>query len=143
MTKDEAIEVLIANYPPSCYGKLREAFDEAIESLETDVSNAHNTLNALDTISRDVAIDALCKRCDLVSDDDEPCAEECNDIKILKLLPSAQPDITGMCYIQEALDVLEIYKRNMIHILGDQDEKVKVIETCQMLISELEENKDN
>ncbi len=48
----------------------------------------------------------------------------------------------NMCYIQEAIDVLEIYKRNMIHILGDQDEKVKVIETCQMLISELEENKD-
>lgn len=50
--------------------------------------------------------------------------------------------ISGMCYIQEALDVLEIYRRNMIHILGDSDEKVKVIETCQMLISELEENKD-
>jgi hypothetical protein len=55
-------------------------------------------------------------------------------------LPFAQS--SGICYIQEALDVLEIYKRNMIHILGDQDEKVKVIETCQMLISELEENKD-
>lgn len=51
--------------------------------------------------------------------------------------------VKNMINIQEALDVLEIYKRNMIHILGDQDEKVKVIETCQMLISELEENKDN
>ena len=48
----------------------------------------------------------------------------------------------NMCNIQEALDVLEIYKRNMIHILGDDNELVKVIETCQMLISELE-NKDN
>lgn len=49
----------------------------------------------------------------------------------------------NMINIQEAIDVLEIYRRNMTHILGDQDEKVKVIETCQMLISELEENKDN
>ena len=43
-------------------------------------------------IDRQAAIDALCRRCDLVSDD-EPCTEECNDIKILKLLPSAQPVI--------------------------------------------------
>lgn len=101
-------------------------------------------MNALDCFSRQGAIEALCKRCDLVSDDDEPCTEECNGIKILKLLSSVQSEIlSGMCYIQEALDILEIYKRNMIHILGDQDEKVKVIETCQMLISELEENKDN
>lgn len=48
-----------------------------------------------------------------------------------------------MINIQEALDVLEIYKRNMVHILGDESELVKVIETCQMLITELEENKDN
>ena len=36
-------------------------------------------------IDRQTAIDALCRRCDLVSDD-EPCTEECNDIKILKNL---------------------------------------------------------
>ena len=42
-----------------------------------------------DTISRQAAIEALCRRCDLVSDD-EPCTEECNDIKILKMLPSAE-----------------------------------------------------
>lgn len=42
-------------------------------------------------ISRQAAIDALCRRCDLVSDD-EPCTDECNDIKILKMLPSAQPE---------------------------------------------------
>lgn len=34
MTKADAIEVLIANYPSSCYGQLREAVDEAIEALE-------------------------------------------------------------------------------------------------------------
>lgn len=64
------------------------------------------------------------------------------DVKIIaKAIYNGQT--THMCNIQEALDVLEIYKRNMIHILGDHDEKVKVIETCQMLISELEESKDN
>ena len=44
-----------------------------------------------DSISRRVAIDALCRRCDLVAEDDEPCTEKCNDIKILEKLPSAQP----------------------------------------------------
>ena len=48
-----------------------------------------------DQISRQMAIDALCKRCDLVSDN-EPCTEECNDIKILKLLPSTQPERNGL-----------------------------------------------
>lgn len=39
-----------------------------------------------DNISRQAAIDALCKRCDLVHD--VPCTEECNDIKVLRKLPS-------------------------------------------------------
>ena len=43
----------------------------------------------MDLISRKAAIDALCKRCDLVADEDEPCTEKCNDIKILEMLPSA------------------------------------------------------
>lgn len=46
-----------------------------------------------DTIYRQAAIDELCKRCDLVADEDVPCTEKCNDIKILEMLPSAQPDI--------------------------------------------------
>ena len=41
----------------------------------------------------DTAIDALCRRCDLAAEDDEPCTEKCNDIKILEKLPSAQPEI--------------------------------------------------
>ena len=45
-----------------------------------------------DSISRTAAIDALCRRCDLVAEDDEPCTEKCNDIKILEKLPSAQPE---------------------------------------------------
>lgn len=40
-----------------------------------------------DLIGRQAAIDALCKRCDLVHD--VPCTEKCNDIKILEKLPSA------------------------------------------------------
>ena len=44
-----------------------------------------------DNISRQAAIDALCNRCDLVHD--VPCTEECNDIKILRKLPST--DRTG------------------------------------------------
>ena len=45
-----------------------------------------------DTISRTAAIDALCRRCDLVAEDDEPCTKKCNDIKILEKLPSAKPE---------------------------------------------------
>lgn len=48
-----------------------------------------------DAISRQSAIDALCKRCDLAADEDEPCTEKCNDIKILEMLPSAQPTLYG------------------------------------------------
>lgn len=40
---------------------------------------------------------------------------------------------------QEAIDALECYKRNTAHILGDNDEKVKTIETCIMLVREAEE----
>jgi hypothetical protein len=43
-------------------------------------------------ISRQEAIDALCRRCDLVADDDEPCTDKCNDIKILEKMPSEQPE---------------------------------------------------
>ena len=42
-------------------------------------------------------------------------------------------------YKQEAIDALECYRRNTAHILGDNDEKVKTIETCIMLVSEAEE----
>ena len=42
-------------------------------------------------------------------------------------------------YKQEALDALECFRRNTAHILGDNDEKVKTIETCMMLVREAEE----
>lgn len=40
---------------------------------------------------------------------------------------------------QEAIDALECYRRNTAHILGDNDEKVKTIDTCIMLVQEAEE----
>lgn len=40
---------------------------------------------------------------------------------------------------QEALDALELYHRNMEHILGPEDEKVKTIETCIKLVEEIED----
>ena len=42
-------------------------------------------------------------------------------------------------YKQEALDSLECFRSNTAHILGDNDEKVKTIETCMMLVQEAEE----
>ena len=34
MSRDEAIEILKANYPDACYGQLRDAIDVAISALE-------------------------------------------------------------------------------------------------------------
>ena len=55
MTRDEAVDVLKANYPDACYGELREAVDMAIEALRaqdgTDVNG--------DMIYRQAAIDAF------------------------------------------------------------------------------------
>ena len=54
-----------------------------------------------DTIYRQDAIDRFCKRCDLVSEDAEPCTEKCNDIKILEMMQSAQPElIEKVAYIR-------------------------------------------
>ena len=61
---------------------------EQIFELAQDVPDT----NVGDMVSRQKAIDALCRRCDLVAEDDEPCTEKCNDIKILEKLSSAQPE---------------------------------------------------
>ena len=55
-------------------------------------------------IDQQVAIGALCRRCDLAAEDDEPCTEKCNDIKILEKLPSAQPENTDCIYCHEDSD---------------------------------------
>ena len=39
---------------------------------------------------------------------------------------------------QEALDVLEAYRRNTEHVLGENDEQTKAIKTCINLVDELE-----
>ena len=44
-----------------------------------------------------------------------------------------------MIYKQEALDNLEVFRRNTAHILGEDDPQVKTIETCKMLVDEVEE----
>ena len=44
---------------------------------------------------------------------------------------------------QEALDALELYHRNMEHILGPEDEKVKTIETCIRLVEEIEDEQSD
>ena len=41
---------------------------------------------------------------------------------------------------QEALDVLEAYRRNTEHVLGEKDEQVRVIKTCINLVDELEDD---
>ncbi|MBR6909080.1 MAG: hypothetical protein IKN35_02150 [Lachnospiraceae bacterium] len=44
-----------------------------------------------------------------------------------------------MIYKQEALDNLEVFRRNTAHILGEDDPQVKTIDTCKMLVDEVEE----
>ena len=40
---------------------------------------------------------------------------------------------------QEAIDAIEVYRRNTKHILGEDNEIVKAIKTCEMLVQEVEE----
>lgn len=83
---------------------INEAFDRAISALQAqDVPDT----NVGDMVSRQKAIDALCRRCDLVSDD-EPCTKKCNDIKILKMLPSTQPEPSiPISWIEKQIDWLK------------------------------------
>ena len=46
-----------------------------------------------------------------------------------------------MSEIQEALDALERYRQNMIKAVGKSSELVKVIETCQRLVGEVEDDR--
>ena len=73
----------------------------AISALQTQ---DFNDTNVGDTVSRQAAIDALCRRCDLVAEDDESCTEKCNDIKILEKLPSARTENTDCIYCHEDSD---------------------------------------
>ena len=97
MSNQEAIEIIELaraqiewDYPMD----YAVAFDMAISAIKAQdlQQKLQPTCNQLatDTISRKTAIDALCRRCDLVAEDDEHCTEKCNDIKILEKLPSAK-----------------------------------------------------
>ena len=44
-----------------------------------------------------------------------------------------------MIYKQEALDSIEVFRRNTIHVLGENDPQVKTIDTCKMLVEEVED----
>ena len=46
-----------------------------------------------------------------------------------------------MIYKQEAIDAIECYRRNMAHILGEDAEQVKIIDTCINLVDEVEDTK--
>lgn len=40
--------------------------------------------------------------------------------------------------LQDAMDVLDIFRRNTEKVMGEDDIAVKTIDTCKLLISELE-----
>ena len=48
-----------------------------------------------------------------------------------------------MIYKEEAIDAIEVYRRNMEHILGENNEVVKAIKTCEMLVEEVEDHDQN
>lgn len=102
MTNRKAIEILREKISPCLIaGEWKESVDVAISALQAqDVPD----INVRDMISRQAAIDALCRRCDLTAEDDEPCTEKCNDIKILEKLPSARPENTDCIYCHEDSD---------------------------------------
>lgn len=58
MTREEAIDFLIAGYPDSCYEGLREAFDMAIKELEKPERKCGKWIDA-----RDRCGEFLCSNC--------------------------------------------------------------------------------
>ena len=102
MTNRKALKILQEKISPCLIaGEWKESVDAAISALQAqDVPDT----NVGDTVSRRAAIDALCRRCDLVSEDDEPCTEKCNDIKILEKLPSARTENADCIYCHENSD---------------------------------------
>ena len=103
MNREEAIKWLKAIEKKYIHGgdeeydNLRKiALHMAMESLKQPTqSNASNVLNALDTIYRQAAIDAVHKNYDTILDfksDGRTVADSFEDI--INTLPSAQPEIT-------------------------------------------------
>ena len=75
MTNIEAIETLRTNYPDACYSQLREAVDAAIQALK-----AQDAIG--DTISRQLAIDALWKALYEYEDKTEKQFQESEDLDV-------------------------------------------------------------
>lgn len=87
MTREEAVNVILYHKHNVKEGsQIDQALDVAIHALRTDG----------DTISRQAAIDALCKMrcgcgfCSCPLNYEEDGAEECADVRMLMELPSAQ-----------------------------------------------------
>lgn len=94
MTKNEILKILESAKDKNGdvpMRLVRQAFEKLPEPCE-------------DAVSRQAAIDALCRRCDLAAEDDEPCTEKCNDIKTLEKLPSARPENADCIYCHEDSD---------------------------------------
>jgi hypothetical protein len=76
-------------------GIIREAFNMAISALQAQEAKHSTesslTQKALDTISRQAAIDALCSECQgrCIPCENYPCGE----VEAINALPSAQPEI--------------------------------------------------
>lgn len=47
-----------------------------------------------------------------------------------------------MSFKQEAIDAIEVYRRNTAHILGEDDEIVKTIGNCKKLVEEIEDTSE-
>lgn len=117
MTAKEAIKILeVAKVECEWNAPLeyQEAFDLAIEALENSPTQMSGTS---DLISRQMAVDAICKEwCNCTHDDCEnknmmeagfdPC-DGCSDVDAIMDLPSAQPEIIhcGDCrYKDDGID---------------------------------------
>lgn len=44
-----------------------------------------------------------------------------------------------MSFKQEAIEAIEVYRKNTAHILGENNEIVKAIENCKKLVEEIED----
>lgn len=110
MTREQAISLLTQvkelilgseSWLDSTHQPIEEAFGMAIEAIKLTQTNTPNTLNALDCISRQEAIDELMKRDKALRNInwyDKPFAEgECKGIddalEIINALPSAQSEL--------------------------------------------------
>lgn len=106
MLKEQAISLLtqvkknILESEPWLYSihqPIEEAFSMAIEAIKSMQHNTPNTLNALDTIYRQAAIDAINHICPVDTEYDCTLLDRVDVRCVLSDLPSAQPDLDEWC----------------------------------------------